>query len=166
MRADGAQSKPAVLLLRIYSAASVVKDSFMKRFGISTHLYHGERLKGDHLTEIASHGFEAVELLATKSHFDYHDPRTIGALAAWLRDAGLEMPSVHAPIVDSLVNDTWGHVYSTATRDEASWRDTMSGMRAALDIARHIPFTCFVLQLRLPAAQNPGPLDSNPEARS
>jgi sugar phosphate isomerase/epimerase len=136
----------------------------MKRFGVSTHLYHGERLTRDHLIEIASHGFEAVELFATKSHVDYHDPQTIEALAAWLQDSRLEMPSVHAPIVDSLVNDTWGRAYSTATRDNASWQAMMAEMKAALEIARQIPFKCFVLHLGVPTAQNPGPHDNSRDA--
>ena len=33
-------------------------------FGISTHLYLGDRLDRDHLVEIAAHGFDAVEVFA------------------------------------------------------------------------------------------------------
>ena len=47
------------------------------RFGISTHLYHDQRLSRDHLAQIASYGFEAIELFATRSHFDYHDEAAI-----------------------------------------------------------------------------------------
>ena len=136
----------------------------MRRFGVSTHLFHGERLQREHLAAVAGHGFEAVELFATKSHFDYHDPASIRALASWLQDARLEMPSVHAPIVDSLVNDTWGRVYSTATRDSASWQAMMAEMKAALEIARHIPFARFVVHLGVPDAQNPGAHDNSREA--
>jgi len=92
----------------------------MKQFGVSTHLYHGERLHREHLIEIAAHGFEAVEVFATRSHFDYHDTAAIQALAEWLHDGQLQLHSVHAPIVDSLVNDKWGRAYSTATRDSAT----------------------------------------------
>jgi len=115
----------------------------MRRFGVSTHLFHAERLQAGHLAAIAGSGFEAMELFATKTHFDYHDPAAVRTLAAWLRDAGLEMPSVHAPIVQSLVNDTWGRAYSTATRDAGAWQDMMAEMRAALEIARYIPFSRF-----------------------
>ena len=52
----------------------------MKKFGVSTHLYHEERLQKAHLLEIAAHGFEAVEVFATRSHFDYHDEAAIRAL--------------------------------------------------------------------------------------
>ena len=41
------------------------------RFGISTHLYHDRRLERAHLAQIAGHGFETIELFATRSHFDY-----------------------------------------------------------------------------------------------
>jgi sugar phosphate isomerase/epimerase len=136
----------------------------MKRFGVSTHLYHGERLTRDHLIEIASHGFEAVELFATKSHFDYHDARATEALASWLRDAGLDMPSVHAPIVESLVGNTWGAAYSTATRDDAAWQVMIGEMKAALEVARHVPFKHFVLHLGIPTVQNPNPRDNSRDA--
>jgi sugar phosphate isomerase/epimerase len=54
------------------------------QFGISTHLFHTERLTRDHLAQIADHGFEAVEVFATRSHFDYRDPAAIAQLATWL----------------------------------------------------------------------------------
>jgi sugar phosphate isomerase/epimerase len=149
---------------RFASVASVVKDSDMRRFGVSTHLFHGERLQREHLIAIAGHGFDAVELFATKSHFNYHEPGAVDALADWLRDSRLEMRSVHAPIVDSLVNDTWGRAYSTASRDEASWQATMVEMRAALEMSRRIPFAHFVLHLGIPDAQNPGPDDNSRSA--
>src|SRR5919106_333039 len=36
----------------------------MKRFGVSTHLYHEERLQKTHLLEIAANGFKAVDVFA------------------------------------------------------------------------------------------------------
>ena len=57
-------------------------------FGISTHLYIGDRLDRDHLVEVAAHGFDAVEVFAVKSHFDYRDRRAAIALAEWLDAQG------------------------------------------------------------------------------
>ena len=136
----------------------------MRRFGVSTHLFHGERLEREHLAAIAGHGFETVELFATRSHFDYHDPRAIETLAGWLAESRLEMASMHAPIVDSLVNDKWGRAYSTATRDRDAWRAAMGEMRAALEVARVIPFSLFVVHLGVPSAQNPEPQDNSRDA--
>jgi sugar phosphate isomerase/epimerase len=136
----------------------------MRRFGVSTHLFHGERLDREHLAAIAGHGFETVELFATRSHFDYHDPRAIETLAGWLAESRLEMASMHAPIVDSLVNDKWGRAYSTATRDAGARQATMGEMRAAVEVARTIPFSRFVVHLGVPSAQNPGPQDNSRDA--
>ena len=54
------------------------------RFGVSTHLYHHARLDREHLVEIAAHGFDCVEVFATRTHFDYHDLTSIQQLAEWL----------------------------------------------------------------------------------
>jgi sugar phosphate isomerase/epimerase len=136
----------------------------MKSFGVSTHLYHGGRLKREDLLEIADHGFEAVELFATRGHFDYHDPHALESLPGWLTDAGLTMPSVHAPIVDALVDDRWGRAYSTGATDPDAWQATIAEMRAALEIARYVPFTKFVVHLGIPDAQKPAPADNNRSA--
>jgi sugar phosphate isomerase/epimerase len=136
----------------------------MKKFGVSTHLYHGERLQREHLVEIAARGFETVEVFATRSHVDYHDTSAIQSLAQWLDDTAIQLHSVHAPIVDTLVNDKWGRAYSTATRDNSEREATLHEMDAALDIAHHIPFKFFVLHLGVPLAQNPRPDDNNRQA--
>lgn len=130
-------------------------------FGISTHLYHGERLQRAHLAEIADHGFDAVELFATRAHFDYHDPRAIEMLAGWLHELKLALPSVHAPIVDALPEGRWGRAYSTADRHADAWHATLREMQAALDIARRIPFRFFVVHVGVPDAQKPGPQDND-----
>ena len=70
------------------------------RFGISTHLFHDRRLERDHLAQVAGYGFEAIELFATRSHIDYHDPAAIDRLALWLKETGLVLHSIHAPITD------------------------------------------------------------------
>ena len=52
-------------------------------------------------SHIAAHGFEAVELFATRAHFDYHDP---SASRNWLngcRTRGSTLHSIHAPIVEA-----------------------------------------------------------------
>ena len=53
-------------------------------YGVSTHLFHDTRLERDHLVEIAAHGFDCIELFATRTHFDYHDSVAVRSLAEWL----------------------------------------------------------------------------------
>jgi sugar phosphate isomerase/epimerase len=91
------------------------------RFGVSTHLYHDRRLEREHLAQVAGHGFEAIELFATRSHFDYRDNGAVDRLKQWLAETGLTLDSVHAPITDLFESgDRWTPTYSNAASDRAS----------------------------------------------
>src|SRR5262245_62808134 len=88
-------------------------------FGISTHLYVADRLDREHLVEIAAHGFEAIEVFALRSHFDYRDRRAAVALAEWLDDTRLRLHSVHSPIARTYAgNGKWEDGLSISSADE------------------------------------------------
>lgn len=124
------------------------------RFGISTHLYHHQRLSREHLAQIASYGFSAVEVFATRSHFDYHDSAAIDQLADWLKETGLSLHGIHAPITDRLSPpDQWGQVISNAVSDAAKRQEAVREADTALNIARRIPANVFVVHLGTPRAQ-------------
>ncbi len=124
------------------------------RFGISTHLFHDQRLGREHLAQIAAHGFEAVEVFATRSHFDYHDAGAIAALGGWLKDTGLALHGVHAPITDRLdAGDKWGAVISNGVGDNAKRQAAVKEAAAALEIARQLPAEVFVVHLGTPTVQ-------------
>ena len=136
----------------------------MKRFGVSTHLYHEERLQQAHLLEIAANGFEAVEVFATRSHFDYHDPAAIRTLKGWLAEARLDLHSIHAPITDVFANGRAQRTFSTAVRDNDARKATLHEIGTALQIAKIIPFEFVVVHLGVPVAQHPGQDDNNRDA--
>ena len=122
------------------------------RFGISTHLFHEQRLSREHLAQIAAHGFEAVEVFATRSHFDYHNPAAIAELAAWLKETGLALHGIHAPIMDRMLpGDRWGNPISNAVSDTAKRQAAVREADAALNIGRAIPADVFVVHLGTPA---------------
>src|SRR5829696_2935184 len=124
------------------------------RFGITTHLFHDQRLSRDHLAQIAAHGFEAVEVFATRSHFDYHDPAAIARLGEWLEETGLALHGIHAPIVDRMGGgDQWGEPISNAVGDTAKRQAAVREADTALNIARHIPTDVLVVHLGTPASQ-------------
>jgi sugar phosphate isomerase/epimerase len=124
------------------------------RFGISTHLYHEQRLSREHLAEIAAHGFEAVEVFATRSHFDYHDPAAIARLAEWLKDTGLALHGIHAPVTDRVSpGEQWGEVISNAVSDSAARQAAVREADTALNIARRIPADVFIVHLGTPATK-------------
>ena len=123
------------------------------RFGISTHLYHDQRLSRAHLAQIAGYGFEAIELFATRSHFDYRDPAAIGQLAQWLKETGLALNSIHAPIMD-VFGSEGATSYSTAAADNARRQAAVREAEAALAILRDVPAGIVVVHLGSPGGKN------------
>jgi len=127
----------------------------MARFGVSTHLYHDRPLEREHLAEIAAYGFDTIELFATRSHFDYRDDAAVERLGGWLRETGLTLASVHAPITDVFGSgDRWKATYSVALGDNAQRESAVRETEAALGVARRIPFATLVLHLGTPASKN------------
>lgn len=136
------------------------------RFGISTHLFHESRLTREHLADIAGHGFEAVEVFATRAHFDYHNPRAAAELAEWLSDLGLSFHSMHAPIVEALRGGKWVGAFSIAAGDETRRKTAIAEVAATLKIVETIPFQYLVLHLGIPdGQQTPGPDNQRDAAR-
>jgi sugar phosphate isomerase/epimerase len=134
------------------------------RFGVSTHLFHEQRLAREHLVGIASHGFEAVELFATRSHFDYRSAPAVADLGTWLGDAGLELHSMHAPIVEAMVGGRWVGALSNASADESRRRAAVAETEAALAVARQVPFRFLVVHLGLPTTERVAPGDNRADA--
>ena len=136
---------------------------------MSTHLYHGQRLSRDHLLEIAAHGFELVELFATRSHFDYHNPAAVADLQQWLAEAGLELRSIHAPVAERYVGGRWSGTLSIASVDPDARARAVGEAERALHIARRLAVPVLVAHLGVPRYQprDPeiGPQDTRAAAR-
>jgi sugar phosphate isomerase/epimerase len=96
-------------------------------FGVSTHVYSTQRLGRDHLLEIGSHGFEAVEVFGTRTHVDYHNPAVIADLQQWLAEARLDLFGLQVP--------------AGAAAEDAE---------AALLVARRIPMRVLTIQVARP----------------
>ena len=124
-----------------------------RQFGVSTHLYHAQRLCRDHLLEIAAHGFEWVEVFATRTHFDYHNPAAVADLQQWLAEAGLQLRSIHAPIAEGFTGGRWSGTLSLASGDPDARAHAVREAERALHIARRIPAAVLVAHLGLPRTQ-------------
>src|SRR5256886_2994295 len=140
-----------------------------RQFGISTHLYHGQRLTRDHLLQIAAHGFELVEVFATRTHFDYHSPAAVADLQGWLADAGLLLQSIHAPVGESYAGGRWSGLFSLASADAAARERAIGETEQALFVARRIAVPVLVAHIGLPRTQardaGAGPQDTRASAR-
>ncbi len=132
------------------------------RYGVSTHLYHAERLARAHLAEIAAAGFDAVEVFATRSHVDYHDGAALDAVGGWVTELGLRVHGIHAPIMEAFGRgDRWeGRTFSIAASDQARRREAVQEATAALDLARRVPVDVLVVHLGVPRGQQAGPGES------
>ena len=131
-----------------------------RQYGVSTHLYLARRLNRDHLLEIASHGFETIELFAARAHFDFHSAAAIGDLQGWLADAGLTLHAIHAPIGERYQAGRWSGALSIASADARARDLALAEAGEALFVARRIPAAVFVVHLGLPRWQRAdGPSD-------
>ena len=139
-----------------------------RQFGVSTHLYHGQRLSRDHLLEIAAHGFDSVEVFATRSHFDYHNPAAVADLQQWLAEAGLTLHGIHGPIMAAYEAGRHVAPLSLASSDEAARAQAVAETERAAHIARRIPTTVLVVHVGLARTQgrdSAGQGDSRTAAR-
>jgi sugar phosphate isomerase/epimerase len=121
------------------------------RFGISTHLFHADRLRHDHLAAVARAGFDTVELYATRTHFDYHEPAAATELAGWLDDTRLSLHAVHAPTTVGFSGGLWGETLSLAAPDDARRQQAVSETITSLRLASAVPFSYLVVHLGVPA---------------
>ena len=119
-------------------------------FGVSTYLYQSRRLGREHVLEIAAYGFHAVELFATRTHFDFHSPAAISDLERWIAEAGLGLSAVHAPIAESVSQGRWGSPLNLASADKDARQRAVDESIVALQMARLVPFAAFIVHLGLP----------------
>jgi sugar phosphate isomerase/epimerase len=126
-------------------------------FGLSTYLYHHERITRDHLASIRNQGFETVEVFATETHFQYHNPAAVADLQQWLAETGLTLHGVHAPVADMRT----GAALTLASADESARVRALAEAEAALHIGRRIPYAVYVVHLGVPRSQRPSPVDNS-----
>ena len=106
-----------------------------RRFAISTSLYHAQRLDRNHLLEIATFGFEVVEVVAAAGHFEAGNPAAVADLQQWLAEARLELDAVVAPAPDG--PEPWN-------------AGALQPVEAALYIARRIPTRVLIVPVGAP----------------
>lgn len=102
------------------------------------------------MREIGAHGFDHVELFATRTHFDYHNPAVVADLQGWLAEAQVTLHAVHAPIGERYTAGHWGDPLTLASPDAAVRQRALDEAERAPHIARRIPFSVLVVHLGLP----------------
>ena len=119
------------------------------QFGVSTQFVHAQRLEREHLAAVRAHGFDAVEIVATRSHLDYHDASALDEVARWLTAEGLRLHAMHAPITERFTG-RWVGPFNNASSQplmrERAVRETLT----ALGLAARVPVSVLVVHAGLP----------------
>jgi sugar phosphate isomerase/epimerase len=123
-----------------------------QQFVVSTRLYRDRRLDPDHLREIAASGFDAIELVALRTHVDFHNPAVVADLQSWLAGAGVTLRSVHVPVGEDAEQALFVArriplatlvVETTTPREAAPLVERLAGLAAPLGVAVAVDSACW-----------------------
>src|ERR1700748_843353 len=76
------------------------------QFGISTHLYLPQRLTPVLLDTLHGAGAQAIEVFASRHHFDYTDRSAVREMANWLKSNNV-VATLHMPIFTEDEEANW-----------------------------------------------------------
>ena len=85
---------------------------------LSTYLFVSKKLTRELLGQVREARFQAVEIFATRSHFDYTTKAEVQAIASALADHQLQLSSLHAPTTRDVSVNREGGVPLSVTEVE------------------------------------------------
>lgn len=113
---------------------------------ISTYVQAKERLHPGMLDAYARMGAQAIEIFAAKGHFDYTNREHVREIAAWFKESGVALNSLHAPMFSDYY---WGKdgtpPLNIASLDRKSRIEAMDEIKRAIEVAELLPFR-FLIQ--------------------
>ena len=128
------------------------------RHGMSTLVYaRRERLHPGLLDEMVRGGAEAIEIFASRGHFNYSDRQHVREIANWFRSTGVTFHSMHAPMHG---DDEFGrsgapplNIAAVEKRDRIA---AMDEIKRAIEVAEHAPFQFLVQHVGVGAESTSG----------
>lgn len=115
---------------------------------LSTYLFVSKKLNRELLAQIHGAGFHAVEIFASRSHFDYASKPEVQAIAQALADNRLQLASVHAPTSRDLnVNREGGSPLSVTEIERVRRIEAMDELKRVIDVAEDLPFSRLILHM-------------------
>lgn len=120
--------------------------------GISTHIFFTDRLNPGHLDRLHHAGAQAIEVFASRHHFEYSNRNAVREIANWFR-ANPVTPTLHMPIFSEAEAIEWSrHTEPTlnlVSRNKSERIAAMDEVKRAIEAAEQIPFRSCVLHLGL-----------------
>jgi len=115
---------------------------------LSTYLFVSKRLSPELLSLIQGAQFQAVEIFASRGHFDYANANEVRTIAKALADHRLELSSVHAPTSRDRSLNREGSAPLSITEVERVRRvEAMDELKRVIDIAEGLPFPRLILHM-------------------
>jgi sugar phosphate isomerase/epimerase len=115
---------------------------------LSTYLFVSKKLTPEFLALIHGAGFQAIELFASRGHFDYTVTQDVRGLAHILADNRLQLASLHAPTSRDFGPNREGGTPLSITEVERVRRiEAMDELKRAIDIAEDLPFSRMILHM-------------------
>jgi sugar phosphate isomerase/epimerase len=115
---------------------------------LSTYPFISRKVTPELLGQIASAGFEGVELFCSRSHFDYSSRPEIEAMAEALNLHQLTLESVHAPNSRDLSPTREGGTPLSICEVERVRRvEAMDEFKRAIDVAEDLPYARMILHM-------------------
>jgi sugar phosphate isomerase/epimerase len=115
---------------------------------LSTYLFVSKKLNRELLAQIHGVGFEAVEVFAARSHFDYASKPEVRAIAQALADNHLVLNSLHAPTSRDLnVNREGGSPLSVTEVERVRRIEAMDELKRVIDVAEDLPYPRLILHM-------------------
>ncbi|MGC2767837.1 MAG: sugar phosphate isomerase/epimerase family protein [Candidatus Acidiferrum sp.] len=107
-----------------------------------------KKLNRELLAQIHATSFEAVEIFASRSHFDYVSKPEVRAIAQALADNHLHLNSLHAPTSrDMSVNREGGSPLSVTEVERVRRIEAMDELKRVIDVAEDLPFSRLILHM-------------------
>ena len=115
---------------------------------LSTYPFVSKKLNRELLAQIHGAGFQAIEIFASRSHFDYATKEEVRAIAHALADNHLLLNSLHAPTSrDVSVNREGGSPLSVAEVERVRRIEAMDELKRVIDVAEDLPYSRLILHM-------------------
>jgi sugar phosphate isomerase/epimerase len=112
---------------------------------MSTYVFVKARLHPGLLDKLVAGGAQAIEIFCSRGHFDYTNKQHIKELAAWFKDSGVPLRSMHSPMYNDY---EWARAGAPAInvleKDRKARIEAMDEIKRALEVAEILPFEFLV----------------------
>jgi sugar phosphate isomerase/epimerase len=115
---------------------------------LSTYLFVSRKLSSEILGQIASAGFQGIEIFCTRSHFEYSMKPEIRTMAGALDQHHLQLVSLHAPTSrDTSAMRESGMPLSICEVERVRRIEAMDELKRVIDVADDLPYSRLIVHM-------------------